>query len=48
LEDWQVQMPDDTIRGGYTMRVMFQRAKERYGDRMPKQLAEEMKRYVDR
>jgi uncharacterized protein YegJ (DUF2314 family) len=48
LEDWQVQMPDDSIRGGYTMRVMFQRAKERYGDRMPKQLAEEMKRYVDR
>jgi len=48
LEDWQVLMPDDTIRGGYTMRVMFQRAKERYGDRMPKDLAVEMQRYVDR
>ena len=48
LEDWQVQMPDDTIRGGYTMRVMFQRARERYGDKMPKQLAAEMQRYVDR
>ena len=48
LEDWQVEMPDDTIRGGYTMRVMFQRAKERYGDKMPKQLAAEMQRYVDR
>jgi uncharacterized protein YegJ (DUF2314 family) len=48
MEDWQVQMPDNTIRGGYTMRVMFQRAKERYGDRMPKELTEEMQKHVDR
>ncbi len=48
LEDWQVQMPDDTIRGGYTMRAMFQRARERYGDRIPKELVVEMQRYVDK
>jgi hypothetical protein len=40
-------MPNGTIRSGYTMRVMFRRAKERYGDKMPEQLAAEMQKYVD-
>ena len=48
LEDWRVQMPDNAIRGDYTMILVFESVKQLYGDKMPEQLAEEMQRHVDR
>lgn len=47
LEDWQVEMPDGHIRGGFSMRVMFLRAKQHYGERVPADLETQMERYVD-
>jgi hypothetical protein len=48
LEDWRVQMPDNTIRGDYTMILAFESVKKINGDKLPKQLAAEMQRHVDR
>ena len=48
LEDWRVQMPDNTIRGDYTMILAFESVKKINGDKMPGQLAAEMQRHVDR
>ena len=46
LEDWQVELPDGKIRGGYTLKVMFLRAKEQC-ENFPPDLAEQQERYVD-
>ena len=47
LEDWQVELPDGSIVGGYSMRVMFQRAREQGGGELPRDLAQHARRYTD-
>ncbi len=46
LEDWQVELPDGMIRGGYTIKVMFQRVREQDAS-FPDALAEQQSRYLD-
>jgi uncharacterized protein YegJ (DUF2314 family) len=46
IDDWEVHLPDGTIRGGFTTRVMFVRAREQWGD-LPPDLIELEGRYVD-
>lgn len=46
LSDWKVELPDGTVRGGYTYAVVFARAKKDLGT-LPPALADEAKRYVD-
>lgn len=46
LIDWKVELPDGTIRGGFTHAVVFARAKKDLGA-LPPALAEEEKRFVD-
>jgi hypothetical protein len=41
-------MPDNTIRGDYTMIVAFESVEKIYGDKMPKPLAAVMQKHVDR
>jgi uncharacterized protein YegJ (DUF2314 family) len=43
LVDWQVELASGKYAGGYTMRVMFVRGREQWGDLPPKILAEEKK-----
>jgi len=43
LEDWVVTKDSRNYIGGYTMRVMFQRGREKWGDLPPKLKAEEAK-----
>jgi len=45
VEDWVAIMDDRTIHGGYTQRVMFDRARELWG-RLPKELERQSSRYV--
>ena len=44
IEDWQIILSDQIIVGGFTMRVMFQKAREQWGN-LPDELAELEKRY---
>ena len=44
--DWQIELPDGSYHGGYTMRAMFVRAREQWGALTPALEAEE-KRYRD-
>jgi hypothetical protein len=46
LEDWQVELPDGRIRGGYTIKVMFKRAREQC-EAFPEELSEQQDRYLD-
>ena len=46
IVDWQVELPDGSYRGGFTMRVMFRRGREHWGS-LPPQLEEEERRYGD-
>jgi hypothetical protein len=48
LKDWRVVMPDNTIRGDYTMIVAFENVEKIYGDKMPKPLTVEMQKHIDR
>ena len=43
LVDWQVELESGKHAGGYTMRVMFVRGREQWGDLPPQILAEEQK-----
>jgi hypothetical protein len=43
LVDWQVELPSGKYVGGYTMRVMFVRGREQWGQLPPELEAEEMK-----
>ncbi|MHB1326557.1 MAG: DUF2314 domain-containing protein [Gemmatimonadales bacterium] len=45
VEDWVAIMRDATMHGGYTQRVMFDRAREQWG-RLPKELEKQSSRYV--
>ena len=45
IEDWAVINLRDQIHGGYTQRVMFQRAREQWGG-LPPELEEQASRYV--
>jgi uncharacterized protein YegJ (DUF2314 family) len=44
IVDWVVYQSDGKAKGGYTMRVMFKIAKEKWGQ-LPPQLLEEEKKY---
>lgn len=46
LEDWQVELPDGNIRGGYTLQVMFIRAREQC-ESFPEELDMQQDRYLD-
>jgi uncharacterized protein YegJ (DUF2314 family) len=46
LEDWQVELPDGRIRGGYGFQVVFHRTRERVGQ-LPKEMAAHEGRFVD-
>ena len=43
--DWQVELEDETYRGGFTMGVMFIRGREQWGS-LPKEIEAEERRYV--
>lgn len=43
LVDWQVELESGKYAGGYTMRVMFVRGREKWGSLPPKLLVEEKK-----
>ncbi len=45
LVDWQVEQEDGHFEGGATMRVMFVRAREQWGD-LPHEMAELERRYA--
>ena len=45
LVDWSVEMDDSRKQGGYTMRVMFKRGREQWGD-LPDELKNEERKYV--
>ena len=45
LVDWAVELENGTVKGGYTMRVMFKRGREQWGD-LPPELKREEKRYL--
>ena len=44
IVDWVIVMPEDKRKGGFTMKVMFKKAKEQWG-RLPSEIAEEEKKY---
>lgn len=44
IVDWVIVMPGDKRKGGFTMKVMFKKAKEQW-DIVPKQIAEEEEKY---
>ena len=46
VEDWSVFLDNGEIHGGYTQRVMFEIARDQYGE-LPPELAEQETRYVD-
>jgi uncharacterized protein YegJ (DUF2314 family) len=46
LEDWQVELPDGNILGGFTLKVMFVRALEQCKD-FPEELRSQQDRYLD-
>jgi uncharacterized protein YegJ (DUF2314 family) len=46
IEDWQVQLRDGRIRGGFGYQVMFYRTKEKLGQ-LPRELAAHQERFVD-
>ncbi|MCA9736888.1 MAG: hypothetical protein R3E98_17180 [Gemmatimonadota bacterium] len=46
LEDWQLEMPDGAIRGGYTTRLDLERARER-GQAIPDHILAMESRFVD-
>lgn len=46
LEDWAVFETSGAIRGGWTQRAMFERAKAQWGG-LPRELAAQAARYVD-
>ena len=43
--DWQIELPDGSYRGGFTMRVMFARGRQQWGS-LPPELEAERRRYV--
>jgi uncharacterized protein YegJ (DUF2314 family) len=45
IVDWVITMPDGKKNGGFTMRVMFKKGREKWGD-LPKKLKEEELKYV--
>ncbi|MBD8528097.1 DUF2314 domain-containing protein [Pseudomarimonas arenosa] len=45
IVDWVVELPGGMRRGGYTMRVMFQRAREQWG-KLPAELQAEEEKYL--
>jgi uncharacterized protein YegJ (DUF2314 family) len=47
IEDWQVYLPDGTIRGGFSTQAMLRVVREREG-RLPWRLAREARRFADR
>jgi uncharacterized protein YegJ (DUF2314 family) len=46
IVDWQVERPDGRYSGGFTMRAMFIRGREQWGQ-LPPEVAAEEKRYAD-
>ena len=44
IVDWVIVMPDDKRKGGFTMRVMFKKAREQWGQ-LPPEIAAEEKKY---
>lgn len=44
VEDWQILHPDGSIEGGFTQRVLFEKARAAWGE-LPRALAAEEKRY---
>ena len=46
IEDWVAINNDGNIYGGYTQRVMFERARETWGE-LPPELKQQESRYVD-
>jgi hypothetical protein len=46
LEDWQVELRDGRIRGGYGFQVVFHRIKEKLGQ-LPPELAPQEARFID-
>jgi uncharacterized protein YegJ (DUF2314 family) len=44
LEDWMVELPSGRYVGGFTMRAMFTRARQQWGE-LPPALADEERRY---
>lgn len=46
LEDWQVELPDGKIRGGFTIEVQMLRAAQQYNG-LPPGLARQQMRYLD-
>jgi hypothetical protein len=47
VEDWQVELPDGTIRGGFTLHAMFAIHRRDVG-KVPRHLADQEARYLDR
>ena len=43
LEDWVVELPTGQCAGGFSMRVMFRRAREQWGDLPPHLAVDEVK-----
>jgi hypothetical protein len=46
IADWIVRLPNGTYAGGFSMRVMFQRAREQFGS-LPPELEAEERKYVE-
>ncbi len=46
LEDWQVELADGKIHGGYTITVMFKKAKEQC-ENLPSEFEDQEDRYLD-
>ncbi len=44
IVDWIIVMPGDKRRGGFTMKVMFKKAREQWGE-LPVEIAAEEKKY---
>jgi uncharacterized protein YegJ (DUF2314 family) len=45
IADWVITLPSGKKAGGFTMRVMFKKAREQWGE-LPAELADEEKRYA--
>lgn len=45
VEDWAAILPDGSIHGGFTQRVMFEEARKQWGD-LPKALETQAAKYV--
>lgn len=47
MEDWQVELRDGTLRGGYSFAVFFRQAREEGGGALPPELEDQHARYLD-